>query len=106
MKTKSGNNLTDEQLEGLFQIISRFMIPELEEIAPMLNKTDEQCEEILKVAMKAIETSTIVLSEFLNPNSFDVEKIGHVKELLKQNQYESAQKYIFGEVTEATLEKN
>ena len=90
------NPLTDEQLEKLFSIIAHYMMNELEEFSPFEEKSEAQREEVLKVAMRSIETTTVVLKELLKPDAFDFDKINEAHGLIKGNQAEKAHKFIFG----------
>ncbi len=94
---KMENTFTDEQLEQLFKIVSHYMMSELEELTPFDERTPEECENILKVTMKSIETTTMVMKEFLKPDALDWQKVEKAHGLLQENKMKEAHAYIFGQ---------
>lgn len=86
-------NLND--YEKLLRVISHYMMSELEEIAPFDSKTDTEREELIKVALKSIETSTIVLHEFLKPDAINFQKLEKANDLINEKKYQDAYEFIF-----------
>lgn len=88
-------NIEDSSYEKILHVISHYMMGEMEEIAPYGAKTDAEKEELIKVALKAIETSTIVLHEFLKPNALNFEKLDKADTMIKDGKYDDAYSFIF-----------
>lgn len=93
--TTNDTKLDDNTYEKLLRIISHYTISELEEIVPFGSKSDEDREQITKVALKSIETTTIIMHEFLNANALNLTKVDTANDLLKNNKLEEAYTYIF-----------
>lgn len=92
--------IEDKNYEKMLQIISHYMLGEIEELIAFNSKTDSEREEIIKIALKAIETSTIVLHEFLNPNALKFEKLDKASSMIKDGKYDDAYRFIFTENSE------
>lgn len=88
-------NIEDSSYEKLLHVISHYMMAEMEEIAPFGSKTETEKEELIKVALKAIETSTIVLHEFLKPDALNFEKLDKASGMIKEGKYDDAYGFIF-----------
>lgn len=88
-------NIEDSSYEKLLHVISHYMMAEMEEITPFNSKTDSEKEELIKIALKAIETSTIILHEFLKPDALDFEKLDKASNMIKDGKYDDAYGFIF-----------
>ena len=90
-ETKS--QLPDATLEKLLAIVSHYAFAELEEIAPFDSKSDSERQDIMKIAIKAIETSVIVSNELHAPAStVNDEKIEKIYNLLQSSKFDEAYK--------------
>lgn len=81
---------TDEDIETVFSSIMPFITSEVEEICPFDDKSDEQREEILKVALKSVEVTVYILNRLVNDKGLDREKLNELKKLIDENNLEKA----------------
>ncbi len=88
-------DLKSNHFENLLKINAHYVMNEIEEIIPYDSVSDEEREKIIKVAMKTIETTTIVMHEFLKEDSVNYTKIDEAVDFLDKNKYEEAYKFIF-----------
>lgn len=94
MSTKeTKSSLPDATLEKLLSIVSHYAFAELEELTPFDTKSDEEREEIMKIAVKTIETSVIVANELHTPAStVNNDKVDKIYELLQSQDFDNAYK--------------
>lgn len=80
----------DEDVEKLLMSIMPFVTAEIEDVCSYEDKTDEQREEILKVAVKSVEISVYILNRLAKDDSINEEKFNQLAGLIKENKVSEA----------------
>lgn len=83
-------NLDEQNFERILNIVTPFMMGELEEILPFANLSDERREETIKLAVKASEVTLVVMEKLLNADSLNSEKLDKVENLINEGKIDAA----------------
>ena len=84
------SKLNDQSLEKLLSTISHYVMDSLDEIVAFDVKSNEAREEIIKVALKSLEVSSILTCKFFDTNTLDLEQLDKVDIAIKENDFEKA----------------
>ena len=82
--------LTDENLENLLKVFTPFVLSELEEVTPFIDKTDEQRQDIMKAAIKSLEVTAILFSKMVKDDSLEALRLAQLKELIESGKVDEA----------------
>ena len=90
IEKSEGAKLNDKSFGELINIIAHCTLEGIDEIVPFDNKTDEQREELLRVAMKSLEVASVITCKFFDSETFDVDAVAEISEALAAKNYEKA----------------
>lgn len=86
--------MENELIESFLKIANPFVMGAIEEIVPFDKRSDEQKNEIMRVALKSLEIATVITSKFYDLEKVDKEKLATALEAISQKNYEKAAEVI------------
>lgn len=92
--SKDREELNDENFQKLFTVLSHYVFSEVENMIPFDKKTDDQREEIAKIASKTMETTAILMCELIPEGTININKLSQVEEKLKAEDFKGAHKLL------------
>jgi len=84
------SKINDKSLEEILSIISHYVLDSLREVVDFNSKSDLDREEILKVALKSLEVSSILTCKFFDSNSLNTDLLSRVNTYIKSDDFENA----------------
>ena len=90
VERKAGSRLNDQSFENLLNLIGHCALETFDELIPFDDKTDQQKEDLLRVAMKSIEIAAVISCKFFDSETFEAEALAEIEKALKAKDYEKA----------------
>ena len=85
-----GAKLNDESFGNLLNVIAHCAFETFDGLVPFDEKSDEEKEELIRIAMKSMEIAAVISCKFFDSETFEADTAKDINDALKAKDFEKA----------------